>query len=158
MANQQGPARRNGVIGFNMTGGPTPAIPLIAPRYKGPIPDPSRGNGPVGIRMPAAPPSSAPYLSLQYDFQKDRHDIQDLRQIVAAAEFNLQRQKRLAGAEDRFKGLAKNLDLMLAAAMQATRDSQLRARSAPTAESSIHPVCIARHHIVGSHLTILPQN
>ncbi|KAJ6179848.1 hypothetical protein N7519_010309 [Penicillium mononematosum] len=47
--------------------------------------------------------------------------------------FNLQRQKRLAGAEDRFKGLVKNFDLMLAAAMQATRDSQVRTRSAPTA-------------------------
>ncbi|OQE75590.1 hypothetical protein PENNAL_c0073G01095, partial [Penicillium nalgiovense] len=80
------------------------------------------------------------------------------RQIVAAAEFNLQRQKRLAGAEDQLKGLTKNLDLMLTAAMQATRDSQVRTRSAPTAESSTHPVGIARHHVVGSHLIILPQN
>ncbi|CAI7658280.1 unnamed protein product [Penicillium palitans] len=37
MATQQGPARRNGVIGFQMTGAPTPAIPLIAPRRNGPI-------------------------------------------------------------------------------------------------------------------------
>ncbi|KAJ6185982.1 hypothetical protein N7519_007283 [Penicillium mononematosum] len=276
MASQQGPARRNGVIGFNMTGGPTPVIPLVAPAYRGPIPVP-RGNGATGRPMVSAPSTAIPYLNnqgpphgitplvgpdtahsspsgvrprrtsrevtalsasladaegalsrletkqditesqvsalrsqlathrttrfvdqahmdalinrscndrardidrqfqiledrldqvsedleraegnqaalqgIQYAFQKDRHDVQDLRQIVAAAEFNLQRHKRLAGAEDRFKGLAKNLDLMLAAAMQATRDSQVRARSAPTAESSTHPVGIARRHVVGS--------
>ncbi|CAG7943038.1 unnamed protein product [Penicillium nalgiovense] len=277
MANQQGPARRNGIIEFQMAGGPTPVIPLVSPPYMGPIPAPPRGNGPVGVRMPPAPASAIPYLSnqgpphgitplvgpdtahsfpsgvrprqtsrevtalnasladaeglisrqesnknnlesqvsalrsqmathrttrfvdpahmdalinrscndrardidrqfqiledrldqvsedleraegnqaalqgLQYAFQKDRRDVQDLRQIVAAAEFNLQHQKRLAGAEDRLKGLTKNLDLMLAAAMQCTRDSQVRTRSAPTAESSTHPVGIARHHVVGS--------
>ncbi|CAG8089349.1 unnamed protein product [Penicillium nalgiovense] len=276
MANQQGPARRNGVIGFQMAGVPTPAIPLVAPVYKGPIPVP-RGNGPVGVPMVPAPTSQTPPLNnqgpphgitplvgpdtahysssgvrprqtsrevtalnasladaegvisrqesnknnlesqvsalrsqmathrttrfvdpahmdalinrscndrardidrqfqiledrldqvsedleraegnqaalqgLQYAFQKDRRDVQDLRQIVAATEFNLQRQKRLAGAEDRLKGLTKNLDLMLAAAMQGTRDSQVRTRSAPTAESSTHPVGIARRHVVGS--------
>jgi hypothetical protein len=94
--------------------------------------------------------NQAALQGLQYALQKDRRDVQDLRQIVAAAEFNLQRQQRLAGAEDRLKGLAKNLDLMLAAAMQATRESQVRTRSAPIAESSTHPVGIARRQVVGS--------
>ncbi|CAG8089453.1 unnamed protein product [Penicillium nalgiovense] len=65
MANQQGPARRNGIIGFQMAGGPTPVIPLVSPPYKGPIPAPPRGNGPVGVRMPPAPASAIPYLSNQ---------------------------------------------------------------------------------------------
>ncbi|KAJ5836497.1 hypothetical protein N7447_002523 [Penicillium robsamsonii] len=37
MATHQGPPRRNGVSGFNMTGPLTPAIPLIAPPRKRPI-------------------------------------------------------------------------------------------------------------------------
>ncbi|KAJ5420332.1 hypothetical protein N7465_002851 [Penicillium sp. CMV-2018d] len=52
MATQQGPARRNGVIGFQMTGAPTPAIPLIALPHNGPIgfqlmPGPSCTNPPT---------------------------------------------------------------------------------------------------------------
>ncbi|CAG8895969.1 unnamed protein product [Penicillium egyptiacum] len=288
MATQQGLSRRNGVIGFEMTGVPTPAIPLISPPYKGPIgvkmtgaPTPAIPlisppyKGPIGFRMMPGPSSSslkdqgpphgiAPLVGpdtahsspfgvrssptqrevnalnarladaediisrqesqlnnarsqasalrsemathratrfvdqahmdalinrscndrardidrqfqivdnrldqvaeeleraegneaalqgLQYTIQKDRRDVQDLRQIVAASEYNLQRQKRLAGAEDRMKGLIKSMDMMLAAAMQATRDSQVRTRDAPIAESSTHPVGIARRHVVGS--------
>ncbi|KAG0156050.1 hypothetical protein PDIDSM_3226 [Penicillium digitatum] len=81
--------------------------------------------------------------------EKDRRDLQDLRQIVAAAGYSLQRQKRLAGAEDRVKGLFKNLEKMLAAAMQGTRGSQVQTRKAPIAESSTHPVGIERRYAVG---------
>ncbi|KAJ5196945.1 hypothetical protein N7449_007424 [Penicillium cf. viridicatum] len=49
MATQQGPHRRNGVIGLQMTGAPTPAIPLIAPRR----------NGPIGFQMMPGPSSTA---------------------------------------------------------------------------------------------------
>ncbi|KAJ5470504.1 hypothetical protein N7530_007861 [Penicillium desertorum] len=141
MANQQGPARCNGVIGFQMAGAPTPAIPLVAPCLSPPLPNSTRVPRTGSPPPPRGGPRHSPFFprqGLQYALQKDRYDIQDLRQIVAAAEFNLQRQQRLAGAEDRLKGLAKNLDLMLAAAMQATRESQVRTRSAPTAESSTH--------------------
>ncbi|KAF3027418.1 hypothetical protein E8E15_008836 [Penicillium rubens] len=244
MANQQRSTRRNGVIGFQMAGAPTPAIPSLnnqgPPHGITPLvgPDTARSS-PLGVRPrqtsrgvtalsasladaeatisrqeseqnntgsqvsalrsqvathrttrfvdqahidalinrsyndrardidrqfriledrldqvseehERAEGNKAALQGLQYALQKDRHDVQDLRQIVAAAEFNLQRQQRLAGAEDRMKGLARNLNLMLAAAMQATRDSQVRARSAPTAESTTNPVGIARRHVVGS--------
>ncbi|KAJ5044394.1 hypothetical protein NUH16_001196 [Penicillium rubens] len=244
MANQQRSTRRNGVIGFQMAGAPTPAIPSLnnqgPPHGITPLvgPDTARSS-PLGVRprqtsrgvtalsasladaeatisrqeseqnntgsqvsalrsqvathrttrfvdqahidalinrsyndrardidrqfriledrldqvseeLERAEGNKAALQGLQYALQKDRHDVQDLRQIVAAAEFNLQRQQRLAGAEDRMKGLARNLNLMLAAAMQATRDSQVRARSAPTAESTTNPVGIARRHVVGS--------
>ncbi|KAJ5360297.1 hypothetical protein N7517_009488 [Penicillium concentricum] len=49
MATHQGPSRRNGVIGFNMTGPPAPATPMIAPRR----------NGPIGFQMVPGPASNA---------------------------------------------------------------------------------------------------
>ncbi|CAI7599848.1 unnamed protein product [Penicillium palitans] len=55
MATQQGPARRNGVIGLQMTGAPTPAIPLNVPRR----------NGPIGFQMmPGPSPTANPPSSL----------------------------------------------------------------------------------------------
>ncbi|KAK4868093.1 hypothetical protein LT330_007291 [Penicillium expansum] len=270
MATQQGPARRNGVIGFNMTGAPTPAIPKIAPPRNGPIsfqmmPGPSStasssssliNQGPPHRTTPLVGPATAhssPFsarpsqaqrevsalneklsdaeatiyrqemeldcarsqaASLQsqvaekrsttrfvdqqqinamvhqsssnrareFDAQfkniddqldhvseeleraegntsalqrvrqlleKDRADVQELRRAVAASEYNLQRQKRLAGAEDRVKGLLKNMEKMLAAAMQGTRGSQVQTSKAPIAESATPPVGIARRRAVG---------
>ncbi|KAJ6132451.1 hypothetical protein N7471_007666 [Penicillium samsonianum] len=271
MATQQGPARRNGVIGFQMTGAPTPAIPLIAPPRNGPIgfqmvPGPSStatpsssliNQGPphritplVGPDTAHSSPSSArpsqaqrevnalnekltyaeatihrqemelnrarsqatalhsqltsqrsttrfidqhqmdtmihqsnsnrardidaqfkivderldqvsedleraegnkkALEALKQTIEKDRADVQDLQKIVNATEYSLQRQQRLAGAEDRMKGLLKNMEKMLAAAMQNTRASQVQTRKVPIAESSASPVGIARRPVVGS--------
>ncbi|KAJ6132447.1 hypothetical protein N7471_007662 [Penicillium samsonianum] len=93
--------------------------------------------------------------ALKHTIEKDRVDVQDLRKIVSATEYNLQRQQRLASAEDRMKGLLKSMEKMLAAAMQNTRASQVQTRKAPIAESSASPVGIARRHVVRLHLTIL---
>ncbi|KAF4763082.1 hypothetical protein N7455_010606 [Penicillium solitum] len=317
MATQQGPARRNGVIGFQMTGAPTPAIPLNAPRRNGPIgfqmtgaPTPAiplsapRRNGPIGFQMTGAstpaiplnaprrngpigfqmmpgpssianPPSSllnqgpphgiTPLVGpdtahssplnarpsqaqrevstlntkltdaeatiyrqemelnraksqasalqsqmktqrattcfveqeqmdqmildstnnrardidaqfkaiesrldqvsedleraegsksalekLKQTIEQDRVDIRDLRKVVCAAEANLRRQERLTGAEDRMNGLLNNMERMLAAAMQDTRENKVMTRKVPIAESSTNPVGIARRHVVGS--------
>ncbi|KAJ5796976.1 uncharacterized protein N7518_005516 [Penicillium psychrosexuale] len=81
---------------------------------------------------------------------RDQADLHDLRQVVGAAGRNLQRQARLAGAEDRLKGLLDNADRMLAASMQSTRASQVQTRKATSAESSASPVGIARRHVVES--------
>ncbi|KGO77986.1 hypothetical protein PITC_025140 [Penicillium italicum] len=86
---------------------------------------------------------------VQRAIEKDRKDLRDLREVVAAAEFSLQRQQRLAGAEDRVKGLIKNLEKMLAVAMQGTRGSQAQTHNETIAESSTPPVGIARRHAVG---------
>ncbi|KAI3212085.1 hypothetical protein CBS147311_603 [Penicillium roqueforti] len=81
---------------------------------------------------------------------RDQADLRDLCQVVAAAGRNQQRQARLAGAEDRLKGLLDNADRMLAASMQSTRVSQVQTRKASSAESSASPVGIARRHVVES--------
>ncbi|KAJ5417198.1 uncharacterized protein N7487_000748 [Penicillium crustosum] len=270
MATQQGPARRNGVIGFQMTGASTPAIPLNTPRRNGPIgfqmmpgsshiANPSSslinqgpphgitpwwaptqpilppqcptksgtargqraqcktdrcrsdnlsardGAGPgqvPGLGPPISNKKPASHHSLRrtrqdgpdgpsIDYQpgaryrwpiqghreqirpgvrgpgtcrgqqkcpqkikqtieQDRADIQDLRKVVCAAEVNLRRQERLTGAEDRMNGLLKNMERMLAAAMQNTRENKVLTRKVPIAESSTNPVSIARRHVVGS--------
>ncbi|KAJ5603040.1 hypothetical protein N7537_005996 [Penicillium hordei] len=271
MATQQGPARRNGVIGFQMAGAPTPAIPLIARPRNGPIgsqmmrgpsstatpPSSLMNQGPPHRITPLVGPNTAYSSSRgvqpsqaqrevtalnerladaetvisrqeselnyaksqasalrsdmkaqrattrfmeQYQMdtmihqcnnnrardidaqfkivdgqldnvseelehaegnesalrrvkqllEKDQADIQQLRRIVTTAEFNLQRKERLAGAEDRLNGLLKNMEKMLAAAMQDTRANQVQTRKVPIAETSTNPVGIVRRHVVGN--------
>lgn len=274
MATQQGPARRNGVIGFQMTGAPTPAIPLIVPRRNGPIgfqivPGPSStpnppnppsslvNQGPPQRITPLVGPDTAHSSSRgglpsqtqrdisalkerlvdaevvisrqeseldhaksqaaalrsqmtttrnttrfvdQHEMEalidrssknrsrdieaqlrilegqldqsavnlklaegkikalqlckqqlvKDQADLRDLRQIATAAEYNVRRDERLRCAEDRVKGLLKNMEKMLAAVMQDTRVNQARTRNPQIAESSATPVGIAPRHVVGS--------
>ncbi|KAJ5958677.1 uncharacterized protein N7479_005827 [Penicillium vulpinum] len=83
------------------------------------------------------------------NLSKDREDLQELRQIVTATEYNVRRQERLAGAEVRLKGLLKTLGTMHASAMENTRASQVQTRSAPIAESQTNPVIIALQHVLG---------
>ncbi|CAI7658270.1 unnamed protein product [Penicillium palitans] len=78
--------------------------------------------------------------AVKQTIQKDRTDIRDLRMIVCTAEANLRRQERLSGVEDRMNGLLKNIDRMLAAAIQDTRANQARTRNASSANSSPNPV------------------
>ncbi|KGO45685.1 Mannosyltransferase 1, CMT1 [Penicillium expansum] len=74
---------------------------------------------------------------VQRAIQKDRRDLQDLRQIVVAVEYNLQRQKHLAGPGDRVKGLLRNMEKMLAAVMQGTKGSQVQTSKAPISEGGL---------------------
>ena len=271
MATQQGPARRNGVIGFQMTGASTPAIPLNTPRRNGPIgfqmmPGSSHIANPSSSLINQGPPhgitplvgpdtahssplsarpsqaqrevsalnakltdaeatiyrqemeldraksqasalqsqiknqrattrfveqdkmdqmvrqsttnrardidgqfkaiesrldqvsedleraegSKSALQKIKQTIEQDRADIQDLRKVVCAAEVNLRRQERLTGAEDRMNGLLKNMERMLAAAMQNTRENKVLTRKVPIAESSTNPMSIARRHVVGS--------
>ncbi|KOS45795.1 hypothetical protein ACN38_g3252 [Penicillium nordicum] len=89
-------------------------------------------------------------LNCKQQLAKDQADLRDLRQIVAAAEYNVRRHERLTGAEDRVKGLLKNMENMLAAVMQDTRFNQAQTRNAQIAESSANPVGIAPRHVVRS--------
>ncbi|KAJ5165041.1 uncharacterized protein N7500_006871 [Penicillium coprophilum] len=271
MATHQGPPRRNGVIGFNMAGPPTPAIPLNATPRNGPIgfqmvPGPSSNATPLNLNNQGPPHRITPLVGpdtahsspfgqtnvhptqrdirsanemiadaeavisrqeaelsrvnsqvsalrsqvaaqrrttrfvdqhqmdamihrsnnnrsrdvdaqfrilenrldelaeqleraegnktalqkLNQTLQKDQIDVQELRHIVAAAEYSQRRQERLAGAENRMNGLLRTMERMQAAAMQNTRASHAYTRSALTAESQASPVGIARRHIIGS--------
>ncbi|KAJ5360301.1 hypothetical protein N7517_009492 [Penicillium concentricum] len=46
------------------------------------------------------PGSKRALLDLKEKIAKDQQDVQHLRQIIAAAEYNLRRQQRLASAKD----------------------------------------------------------
>ncbi|KAJ5406068.1 hypothetical protein N7465_007352 [Penicillium sp. CMV-2018d] len=246
MATQQGPARRNGVIGFQMTGAPTPTTPLIAPPRNGPIgfqlmPGPSCTTNPPSLVNQGPPHRITPLVgpdtahsssrgvrpsptqrevsalnerladaeaiisrqeselanakseasamrsqmaakrhttlfvdqhamaaminqssknraqdieaqlgiiedqldqtavSLELaegkknalqdckkQIAKDQADLRDLRQVITAAEWNIRRQERLTGAEDRVKGLLRNMERMMATALEETRVNQAR--------------------------------
>ncbi|KAJ5955182.1 hypothetical protein N7501_009461 [Penicillium viridicatum] len=275
MATQQGPTRRNGVIGFQMTGAPTPAIPLIAPPRNGPIgfqvmPSPSSSTtnpptlvnqGPPHRITPLVGPDTAHSSSrsvrpsqtqrevsalserladaeaiisrqeseldhaksqasalrsemahkrtttrfidqhemeaiisqsnknrsknieaqlgiiedqldqtavnlelaegkkealqtCKHQLVKDQADLQDLRHIIAAADYNIRRQERLTGAEDRVKGLLRNMERMMATALEETRVNQARS----SATSVGMPVNSRRSSRQGSPMEITPSS
>lgn len=93
--------------------------------------------------------------TIKQTIEKDRADIRDLRMIVCGEQINPRQRQRLTGAEDRMNGLLKNMERMLAAAMQDTRGNKVLTRKVPIAEPSTNPVGIVCRHIVGLHLTVL---
>ncbi|OQD65795.1 hypothetical protein PENPOL_c005G00286 [Penicillium polonicum] len=274
MATQQGPARRNGVIGFQMTGTPTPATPLIAPPRNGPIgfqlmPGPSCTTNPPSLVNQGPPHRITPLVGpdtahsssrsvrpsqtqrevsalserladaeavisrqeseldhaksqasalrsemihkrvttkfidqhqmevmitqanknrsqnieaqlriledqldqtavnlelaegkknalqdCKQQLTKDQADLQDLRHIVADAEYNARRHERLKGAEDRVKGLLRNMERMMATALEETRVNQARS-SATSVGMSLNSCRSSRQ---GSPMEITPSS
>ncbi|KAJ5512649.1 hypothetical protein N7463_002201 [Penicillium fimorum] len=104
----------------------------------------------ISEELERAEGNRAALQKLQHTLDKDRGDVKQLQQIVAATEYSLRRQERLAGSEARMSGLLRNMERMQAAAMQNTRISQIQTRSAPIAESKTNPVGIARRPVMGS--------
>ncbi|KAJ5955178.1 hypothetical protein N7501_009457 [Penicillium viridicatum] len=85
---------------------------------------------------------------------KDQADLRDLHQIVAAADYNIRRQERLTGAEDRVKGLLRNMERMMATTLEETRVNQ--ARSSANSMGMSLDSCRSSRQCRGLHLTALP--
>ncbi|KAJ5451064.1 hypothetical protein N7491_000246 [Penicillium cf. griseofulvum] len=108
MAAQQGPSRRNGVIGFHMMGAPAPAIPLIAPHPS----NTSNNQGPPHRINPLVGPDTAhsTFWGQSTAPSQTQRDLSALSARLADAESIVHRQEsELADARSQASALKAQL-------------------------------------------------